>query len=463
MLPTVIQGAPFIYTVPADDNGNYVPLVANVLSYGAVGDGANDDTSAIQKAINAIGSAGGGIVFFSVGTYKTSATLSIGSDNVTLYGSGQGTIIKPASGANFDVISTPVPASAGLAGYVRNFIGIANLSIDCSNMAGMVAGQGNAIHWYGVRFSFIRDVYITSHPNWAILLDGDNTGPGNNFSYNVEVSRCVFDLGAANIYMTNSEADNITQCQFKFAKTATAAKQPSSAGDTNALHLRGDSGFFGASQNVFGNGGTYLSEAIRISNSGPCRIENNRFDQVRSTTMKLNAGNTIVVGNQFGNPSSVDTTNGLQIGSNNNVIVGNKWDLTDGAANYSYAIAESGGPFSGNVIQGNSLVAGTSGVISLNAGSTDVIEGNAGYNPVGPLTAPNVPASGTALQNTFGVPVIIYTTSGSISAIAVGNTSGGTVSTGQNPSLSGISNILGPGQWIKMTYSVAPTWTWFGL
>jgi hypothetical protein len=54
----------------------------NVKTYGAVGDGVNDDTSAIQSAIDAAESVGGGTIFLPDGTYKITSTLTITSDDV---------------------------------------------------------------------------------------------------------------------------------------------------------------------------------------------------------------------------------------------------------------------------------------------------------------------------------------------------------------------------------------------
>jgi Pectate lyase superfamily protein len=60
--------------------------------YGAQGDNTNDDTSAIQSAINAA-VASGGIVFFPPGTYKTTGSLVLSGTDVTLLGSGRGSSI----------------------------------------------------------------------------------------------------------------------------------------------------------------------------------------------------------------------------------------------------------------------------------------------------------------------------------------------------------------------------------
>ncbi len=46
-----------------------VPDYFNVRSFGAAGDGQTDDTAAFQKALNAAGTAGGGIVYAPRGNY----------------------------------------------------------------------------------------------------------------------------------------------------------------------------------------------------------------------------------------------------------------------------------------------------------------------------------------------------------------------------------------------------------
>jgi len=66
--------------IRADNDG-----VFNVKDYGAVGDGSTDDTTEIQAAIDAANTAGGGVVFFPPGTYRTTSTLDYYSD-ITLKG-----------------------------------------------------------------------------------------------------------------------------------------------------------------------------------------------------------------------------------------------------------------------------------------------------------------------------------------------------------------------------------------
>lgn len=65
--------------------------------FGAIGDGANDDTSAINAAITEIGRLRGGVLYFPPGTYKTTG-FQIGSNaansiGITLQGAGSGATI----------------------------------------------------------------------------------------------------------------------------------------------------------------------------------------------------------------------------------------------------------------------------------------------------------------------------------------------------------------------------------
>jgi len=57
----------------------------NVKDYGAFGDGMRDDTSAIQTAI---GTLGGGTLFFPTGTYILSNELLINTLPLSVYGEG---------------------------------------------------------------------------------------------------------------------------------------------------------------------------------------------------------------------------------------------------------------------------------------------------------------------------------------------------------------------------------------
>jgi hypothetical protein len=79
----------------------------SVRDYGTVGDGVTDDTTAIQKALDAVQAAGGGTVFIPVGTYKTTATLNLPA-LVSVEGQGQLSIIRPHSCDGINIQSSNV-------------------------------------------------------------------------------------------------------------------------------------------------------------------------------------------------------------------------------------------------------------------------------------------------------------------------------------------------------------------
>ncbi|HYH49649.1 MAG TPA: glycosyl hydrolase family 28-related protein [Acidimicrobiia bacterium] len=86
-------------TDPAAHSGTYERLATfNVKAYGAIGDGATDDTAAINAAVQAANAAGGGTVYAPIGTYLLSSGLTL-LERVILAGAGPYlTTFKLASG-----------------------------------------------------------------------------------------------------------------------------------------------------------------------------------------------------------------------------------------------------------------------------------------------------------------------------------------------------------------------------
>lgn len=95
---------------------------------GATGDGTTDDYAALQAMLDQLGTAGGGIAFFPIGTYKVTSPLDV-PNGVYLWGAGN---VYPASGAVVSYAGT-AQAIRGKAGFAdtdntRN-IGIAHLTV----------------------------------------------------------------------------------------------------------------------------------------------------------------------------------------------------------------------------------------------------------------------------------------------------------------------------------------------
>lgn len=135
----------------------------NVRRYGAVGDGATNDTSAIQAAIDYISGSGGGALYFPNGTYLANLVLKNGVFLQSINGGPTGVswssyhpvMIKGyTTGTVIDTPSTAI-SSCGI-------VGIA--------VTGHASGSD-----YGIRFrnanGTIRDVTVTNTLNEGILID----------------------------------------------------------------------------------------------------------------------------------------------------------------------------------------------------------------------------------------------------------------------------------------------------
>lgn len=113
-----------------------------------------------------------------------------------------------------------------------------------------------------------------------------------------------------------------------------------------------------------------------------------------------------------------------------------------------------GGSHSNMLITGNDFRGNVTGAWNGSpASATTKIANNQGINPKGVLGPPSVPASTVAYTNAYGYDCTVYVAGGTVTAIAVGGTATGMTS--------GMFRVPA-GQTITLTYSSAPTWTWFG-
>jgi len=124
----------------------------SVTDFGADTTGASDATTAINNAIAAVNTAGGGVVYFPPGTYATTSGITLGNgtaDAVSTkdnrirlvgasYGSGTGIINQQVNGSSrilFTGTASTTAAVMTLAGPMYG-VGIENLTLDCDNKAG---------------------------------------------------------------------------------------------------------------------------------------------------------------------------------------------------------------------------------------------------------------------------------------------------------------------------------------
>lgn len=397
--------------------------VFNVKAYGALGNGSTDDTTAIQAAITAAQTAGSGTVYFPAGTYMISGTLTVTADNISLIGAGWNTQIKAMSGF---VPTLMLWYKAPNTGYRMGCV-IRNLSFHGNQQASLTAMlQLDSIKW-----ALVDNCELLQHPTIGLYLNSSN---GTFGAYN-NVTNCVFHdsyTGTA-VKTNNSEWVNFQNCRFLLYNLSGAIGI-----STINLNININACMFDA-----------MDTAIYMQSGQYNNITGCQFDEGNTYYIHLNGCNAnTIVGNTFnqhtGTGTDVIYVEGA--GNRNNIIANNLVQTSTGWTNFVHEANGVGGS-PGNSYIGNDI--GSTTMILV----TGIAHNNRGYNPVGHIASPAVPNTTVAYTNAFGVDCTVYVSGGTVTAIAIGGTATGLTS--------GTFRVPA-GQTIAITYSVQPTWVWFG-
>ena len=412
--------------MPAPLNANYNSYATEAIDvkrdFQAQGDGISDDTAAITRAFAAAATYfGGAQVFFPPGVYLISSTLVVASDNIEILGAGWGTIIMPAPGMTGYLLQVAGPGGAG---NFRYGIRIANIFFTGLNQAGI--NGIDLVSCYAALLDHVRARYV---PGISVHWDGINGAFG---AYNY-MRDCHITDGGANavgLQTDNSEWLTVQGCEFGFF----------SGGSGIGVKLQN------LNNRIIGTSFDHNDTSVQVSFTHRNIILACQFDRGSSRFIYLQSGaNNVIAGNLFCNSSGgADIIRADGANNDKNVVSGNTCTAGGGWTNFVNEIAGIGGQ---NQYIGNDAA---SYAISRQTG---VFRANRGYNPTGAQTPPAVPASTTPLTNPFGFDCIVHIAGGTVSAIAIGGTSTG---------LTGGTVRVGAGQTITLTYTVAPTWTWFG-
>ena len=188
-------------------------FTVSVKDFGAVGDGEADDTSAIQKAIDAVDNAGGGIVSFPNGTYKVtinpdkSHAITIRAKVILQGDSNQTSIIKLADNqGNYTSILTGEEWNSDISDFAMY-----DLAIDGSGSTNPVQPENeseeipvtrmrHAVAIYiGSRINIERSRFTNQNGRNVITVNG-NTEPFQVSISDVSIKNNIFELiGGGNV------------------------------------------------------------------------------------------------------------------------------------------------------------------------------------------------------------------------------------------------------------------------
>ena len=473
---TLGQGLTVPVVVPAA-----TPDWINVVNKGADPTGVSDSTAAFTAAQAALPS--GGVIYVPRGTFKTSG-ITITGAAIQIIGDGAASVI---SGTNSTGYTLDFNAGATRTLNAIRSIQVTNTVLQASGGAirlnqqsdwwisdVTVAGALNVFD--GITVSngnegYVRDTEVlsTAHDGFVFSQQGNPylsntlaTTCGNN-GYTID--------GVNGLFWTGAQAFNSGGAGCAIQKTGALGNLylwfENCIMDTSTTYgWNMTQGQFLFLSNCWGSTGSATSNAsqsgyifngvvtdVRLTN---CIAYNNKkagFETFGATPARLGFTNCIAVANNVANSANIG---GFHFSTGANVQVYGCLAYNSGSGHQNYGIL-SNSTLDNFVFQNNSVVGNvTAGMLLTQvAGASQWVKDNLGWNPRGSITPPAVPGSGSPIFNTSGYDVMVSLIGGTLSgAVQIGGTGVGFTATN-------VQYRLPVGQSITLTYTVAPTWTWF--
>jgi parallel beta-helix repeat protein len=162
----------------------------SVKDFGAVGDGVTDDTAAIQGAIDAINTVGGGAVYFPTGEYKITSTITIYS-NMKLYGNGKASLLKWGDTTAGDIFSRNSSTIENVTITGLGFDGSINYPATSNVGVNTFTEYNSAISFTGTTVTnlIVQNCYFNQLSNSSIDINGIS-------SSNIVIDANIFNKGA---------------------------------------------------------------------------------------------------------------------------------------------------------------------------------------------------------------------------------------------------------------------------
>lgn len=149
------------------------------LWFGALGDGTNDDSTAINRAIGSL-TTGGTVLFASGRTYKITSPLTLKS-NVTLQGEGGGSKILADS--------TAFTSGSHMISHSPQSECLENVNIDSLNIVGSTSRTTGGI-WLNAKNSAVKNCLITDQYKQGVAVGGMATGGADVHVTNNTLKSC---------------------------------------------------------------------------------------------------------------------------------------------------------------------------------------------------------------------------------------------------------------------------------
>lgn len=376
----LIEGSNVTLTVSDDSTNNEVDVTiaassgTTTLPYLRVGGTGNDyvvdgtdDHVQIQQAIDAIETAGGGVVHLEGDRiYDIGASLTIAlHQGLVLEGSGWSTVLKAKNSLNDHLIEfDPATAGDNIWATLRDF----KMDGNNTNQTG-----GSCIYAKGAVESLFENLWITNPYDNGIYFDEESSGV---IGHNNRVVHCHFDGGSTSaghgrgIYFKANDENMVIGCDF----------QGMGGSDTEPYAVKDESGLTAFIGNTFVSG----KHCIKLQNATKTRIIGNTFDggfhQVYAS-----ADECVIQGNNFfltGDGGANNTYSAVYIDfGGGNQITGNVFEAHTTATRTRSFVRDAGD--GDNVISGNRFYLGSSslgtGMIENGGSAANHITGNSQY------------------------------------------------------------------------------------
>lgn len=217
-------------------------VMFNVKTYGAVGDGTTDDSTACQAAISACATAGGGIVYFPPGNFRmTAAGLTVSTSSVELRGAGEyATYVSVAQNAVMANGAIYLHGNSASRNLVRHQM-VSNMTVcmgPTDGSAGAGSGTTPGIKCDYVTFARVENVRIFGFQQNIRLFQSNNFRTRNvHIAPLASTATCygIFVDNTGNSVATENYSVNITYTNIDGTGATSATKYGIYCGNGGAI------------------------------------------------------------------------------------------------------------------------------------------------------------------------------------------------------------------------------------